>query len=320
MGRDIQRSLILSFTLVAAACSSAPEARTEPPLDGLIADLEDGDVSRRVNGLIAARYLGESARPALRPLVRLLFEPSPDAIEGGSYLILAHQALEALGAEPAIAQLIAELSGDFAEQAAARLLALARSDPRVRAQLIDALGVPELRAGAEAVLFAVGPAAYLEVARRAGVAADPQRRELAELLERFDAAPPEALPLVLGLLDDPSWRVQLAALRAVDAFEGCEAALPWLIEAARDPDHMLREEAIARAARLGYGQAEVLELLIGLLEVEHPWVRRQALRALESWGPMAWLAAPAILRAGERDPVIESEARQALRAVGVAGD
>ncbi|MBX7168553.1 MAG: HEAT repeat domain-containing protein [Pirellulales bacterium] len=113
---------------------------------------------------------------------------------------------------------------------------------------------------------------------------------------RSELPPPPQRPLLVGLGAPPPERgVNEAASDALGRIG--EAAIPALLEALRDPDPLVRAEAVRALARMGPEAEPALDALIAALQDGDKGVRRAAAGAIGQIGPAAKKAIPALVQA-----------------------
>jgi len=88
-----------------------------------------------------------------------------------------------------------------------------------------------------------------------------------------------ALPRIEALCGDPDPRVRQAALSAIANLGVPDRAVPWLLDALRDPHHLVREQAVRELDELDYVPA--LARIEALWADPHPDVRQAALAAID---------------------------------------
>jgi len=115
-------------------------------------------------------------------------------------------------------------------------------------------------------------------------------------LEELDYTP--ALARIESLRADSDPHVRQAALSALASLGARDQAIPLLIEALRDPHHLVRENAVRELNELDYTAA--LPRIEELCADPHPDVRHEALAAVDKLGPPG-TAIPLLLGA-LRDP------------------
>ena len=107
---------------------------------------------------------------------------------------------------------------------------------------------------------------------------DYAREAALELVGRYK--PGHFRDKLLRLAQDPSSRIRVAALRALDGQEAARETLDLVVERLRDPDTLVRTEAVRWIGRAEVPMTEAVRRVRSALEDEQPQVVAEAVKAL----------------------------------------
>ncbi|HZG78094.1 MAG TPA: HEAT repeat domain-containing protein, partial [Paenibacillus sp.] len=107
---------------------------------------------------------------------------------------------------------------------------------------------------------------------------DYAREAALELVGRYK--PGHFREKLLRLAQDPSSRIRLAALRALDGRDAARETLDLVVERLRDPDFLVRTEAVRWIGRAEVPMTEAVRWVRSALEDDHPQVVAEAVKAL----------------------------------------
>lgn len=173
---------------------------------------------------------------------------------------------------------------------------------------------PRVRAHAAAALGRIGSKAQPVIESLMRASFDDEsvvRREAVEALQRIQPGSEVTLPLLAKLLEDTDPAVTVRALDTIADLG--KRALPLVSEALKN--EKTAYWACLAVSEIGPDAAELVDLLLGLVEGDDPGVKREAILALAAIGPAAVAAVPVLGRTLE-DEVNRVPATYALGSVG----
>jgi HEAT repeat protein len=145
------------------------------------------------------------------------------------------------------------------------------------------------------------------------------RIQMMNVLSAIGPSASTALPVIVGLLDDPASNIRVAAASSLVAIDrgSVDRALPVLIEGLRNEPQTASMAAMAIGSLRQKGAPAVPSLIAVLEEGSEEAVRIEAARALWKIGPAAKAAIPALESAVQRGGPLASAAAVALETVKV---
>ena len=230
----------------------------------------------------ACGRVGPEAVPLFRKALR---DPWP-SIRGWSAFILAH------------------MPDETGESAAEVVGLLKDQDPGVRR--LAAIAVSRMGKNTEAATAALVEALKDE---------DAEVRSRAAAILGWRGSQ-DLLPVLAGLLNDPSSRVRQSVVRVLACYG--RQAVPHLMRALKDPDARVRQDAAHQIHELGPVASEAVEELIKVLTSDSDRdVRFGAAAAIGGLGPRAKVAVPALIEALKLEDRFVLDA--VIRALGQIG-
>ena len=311
--RDMQPSLRAGAAHTLGATGAAAR-NAAPALVPLLADPAEEVRWRAEDALVS---IGPDPRTCLPLLIPLVAERSGPG-RGPAAAVIGRMGPSAAAAVPVLTAALEDARADVrwkaawalgqigaeARGAVPALIAMAR-DPEVGWHALDALGAigPEARAAVPMLIASLGDASS-NVRWRATLALGhigPDGREAAALLAR--------------LLRDPADNVRLAAAHALGRVDPpLEAAARALAQALRgDADSRVRAAAAVSLARLPGGVERTLDALLAAARDPDPLVRADAVRALARATPTPAVSAVLGQALQDGDAGVRAEAARAAR-------
>jgi HEAT repeat protein len=248
----------------------------------------------------AIKAFGPDAAPALPKLVALLDDLSPD------FRNLVKDVLCGLGpaAKPALPDLLARLKEKRCRDPQALIAVIGAMGPAAKEAipvLEKALADRTLADDAIEALCSIGPLAKssLPAIRRAL----PEARERGPLVASLHKLGPDAIPLLVELLDDDDPECKGASALALGKLgPPAKAAIPRLLKAIKHASPAVRGDAAMALWRIDRNPAAVSVLAELATAKERP-LADAAVRALAEIGPDARAALPALQKALEQETV-----------------
>lgn len=291
----------------------------------LISALSDGRILTREMAAKTLGRMGTVAAPASRALGDLLFD-SAVVVRATVAQALWNMGLGAHQAIPAMARALGNtaVDQDLALAQALRVHGPA-AYPAVPG-LIHVLEGPGAweKQHAALTLGAIGPAAKSAVPALTKALDDPDaevRANAAIALGGIRQVSYDAVRNMIKLLDDYSPDVQSAAVDALGSIgrragpDGARAIASY----AKNKNVDRRRDAILALEKLGPSSRTALPLLIASLRDTDWEIRKAAIGAIDSIGPLAQEAAPGVSRL-VADGLVHDAARHALARIGPIGD
>lgn len=321
--RAVTTGLLLASLLWGGSVSSGNAAEPRKPnLAPLIEGLKSGDKAERREASYRLSQLGADAKAAVPDLIKAL-DDSEDQVWFNSITALARIGPGATEAIPALMrQLERSNSGRYREQVWYRSsFALGSVGRAALPELIKALENerPHVRSGAAKAISWIGADATEAIPLLAKNLADADANVREQSAEALGKIGPTALPLL-----KESLRSDQAQVRA-----GAALALQWLGEPARvanpelaaalsaETDDSTKARFIQTLSRLKHDPAELLNLIVPLLDSEAEPVRQEAANALILMEPAATTSVPVLRKlVAADDPAKIQSAASFLGAIG----
>lgn len=271
----------------------------QPNVAELIEGLKSGDKVIRRDASYRLSQLGPGAKAAVPDLVKAL-DDSEDQVWFNSITALARIGP---GAEGAIPDLIKQLekadrgrnNGQYWYRTA---FALGSIGPAALPELIRSLGNDKthVRSAAAKAIGWIGPAATDAIptlAQRLSDGDTDVRTQSAEALSRIGAA---ALPVLIDSLKSDQPAVRTAAAAALEAMGDPARETGGALAAAfkAEPDEGAKVRELRALSRLQYPPAELLPLVLPLLQVDSEPIRQAAADAVITMTPAATTSVPAV--------------------------
>lgn len=323
LATDSERDLRSRVALVLEQLGPAAAPAAEPLGKALATEMDEAIRDQFVDALIA---MGPGAKPALPALLPLAADPTlpvgrrekiiaaivaaaPASNEVTDALVAAaNERDQAIRTAAALA--MGKLN-PLPPRALAKLVALARSDPRT-----------DPRAAALRALAEAGPRAKSSRSEIEPLTSAKQRDGLVLLAQiavaAMDSDATKAATAIRAGLSDKKPDLRAAAVGALLDNGPKPEDLPTLMKLLKDRDATSREAAIKCLGRLGPAAKELVPILGKMLvnDMSAP-VRIAAANALGEIGPTARLAVPQLKAAVRDDRPVEPAARKALEKLGV---
>ncbi len=262
---------------------------------------------------------------AVDSLVKLLDTAAPRVQAGAARVLLSGYGAKAAPAVAALSKCVAATEPDLRQDA---ILALAEIGPAAQSAVPVLQAVlrdadQNARVNAAKAIWQITREADEVVSVLAGVLEkgdDEVRHAAAEQIQEMGPWAEAAVPALSKMLQDKDWSQRYAAAEALGAIGPPAApALPALIAAFRreEEESMVQTQCVDALGEIG--DAAAVHFLIAALEHAEDSVRGHAVEALESLGPRAESAVPALLRVVQHDAANGWLAARALGRIDVEG-
>jgi HEAT repeat protein len=261
---------ILCPVIVAACFGSLKEQWTSAPYHHLVQSLQSESARTRTEAAVelgVLRFNGQQLSAAIRPLTERLFDTDIE-VRKAAFQALQYFGPEAAPAEPVLAQIVKEDSGDLRREAIRILLLIGSRN--AESILLDALANPaaELRVQTVEVLAGgTSSAAPFLASLLDLLKTDPDSSVRAAILKALDSIEPNSKRVAtakLEALEDSSASVRKLAATLLRG-PGPIPTVPRLRNGLRDPDADMRAAVIQSLGQIGLSDEEVVPALCAAL-------------------------------------------------------
>ena len=271
-----RRSAPLVITALAVCLVATPlVALSDDDINDLQTKIKSVEVRERREAARTLSQIGDNAAPALSALIK--------ALDDKDEQVIAHAlaAITQLGpnAQAAVPRLIDNLKNKNAQVSFRSAYALGQVGPEAVGPLIEALNSesPHQRAGAATALAWIGPNALAAIDGLVQVLGDPDSRVRDEATRALGHMGPECVSPVLVALSTGDADVRCSALQVFAKLgQDAKGEVLTIRRFVTDDAPAVRIRAAQALAHVGIPRAELLQILVELLQDQHDDVHHAA--------------------------------------------